>query len=197
MSRGLSAAAGLACVLLLSLPSKAADPAMPSAMAVMDGQPDDPACEWMRHDPLKPTDLRALYTAIIKVAGAGGRPLFADMPREPAFAKKDYETSAEHDVRVRTLLGALALPANGMVVAVASARNLGSYDADSAKLTVTDRDLWGAFNEITSSLAPFGRYSAIFQSPVSANGKSYIGETAFGVRRRVKAAVARTNRRMI
>ena len=136
--------------------------------------PDSARC---RTEGLPPTlpDMKALFAAASKLK----------------LAKDQYETSEQHNARTSSLLQ--DLPGSGRVYATTSIpKTLGSYDADSGKLTLTSTDAEVSLDNFRSDFSPLSgtanplsgvsTYLGAVITEVSKEGKPYVGQNAFGAK---------------
>jgi hypothetical protein len=118
------------------------------------------------------------------VAGSGFTP---PASVETLLARKDlqkseYETSAEFDARIKTAMAGVAQ----MKFSVAKGSALGHYDADSETYTLKSFEVSLLFNHIIGGYGPDTRqWFLIKTSGKAKSGKSYVGENAYGTKRKV------------
>lgn len=131
----------------------------------------------MRERSPAPTDVAGLLKKISKLA----------------LSKSQYETTEQYNARLPILLG--SLPEGSEVTAVVTIADvLGKYDADKGHLVFTSSDIHivAGSDDITTITPSYARYSGVAARSALKDGKSYVGENAYGVRRRVTERTATT-----
>jgi hypothetical protein len=134
---------------------------------------NDQTCAALRDKNLTPTNVPSLL-AIIKKMSLG---------------KDQFETTDAYNARLSGVLP--GLPAEGEVIALVKVGSwFGKYDADRGKLIVLDADIHAAMesNAIDVVSPHYESFSGIEFSSVRKTGKSYVGQNAYGVKRRVTEA---------